>query len=132
MNKGRKACPIQPCPARIPATWVMCEYHWRNDVPQLLRKLNKRGAAEQNHALTAYSAVLALALVWSVGEEIGVPMPPQHRGYPWQCSCPSCAAILHRAQKLQGIHDPAQWPYIVQRAGMLAERVVTRAGLVPA
>lgn len=123
----RKRCPIQPCPTEVPGTWVMCDWHWRNDVPPMLRALNKRGCRKKNHALIAYSTVLALALVWSFYEQLGVPMPMEHSGYPWKCTCRSCASILRRAQKVAGIHDPNQWPYIVDRAGMLANRATTRA-----
>jgi hypothetical protein len=130
--KSGKACPIQPCPTKIPWAWLMCEFHWRQEVPPQIRALNKRARAQNNHALGVYSAVLALSFVWSTLEQVGVTMPPEHNGYPWNCRCPSCSTILRRAQKDQGIHDPDQWPYIVERAGMFAERVVARAGLVPA
>lgn len=106
----------------------MCEFHWREFVPGLIRKLNKRAAREKNHSLTAYSVVLALSFAWSVLEFVGVPHPGlDHVDYPWKCPCPSCSSILRRAQKEAGIHDPGMWTHIVQRAGMFGERVAARA-----
>lgn len=112
---NQKPCPIQPCPEQISKRWAMCEFHWRM-VPSQLRFANRRAGHRKDVGGVAYTAILAMCWLWAFYERVTLPLPTEHTGaWPWQgCSCRSCAPILRRALKVEGV-SPEFFDHLAKR-----------------